>query len=127
MTAAIAGGVGFAYGLLDAVAGTAAIMGGSGRALQSGAARNIFLRLAHAKGDEAATTAVLNEARPFFQSLANQVKQENWELPTLEVTEGMIKEESESALQELRDRTEAGAEYMLNLPGHMMEAFEGRE
>ena len=120
MTAAVAGGAGFALGMLDAVAGGAAIMGGAGRTAQSDIARNFLLRLAHAEGNEAATAAIMSEARPFFQAVGDQWQQESWDLPSMEVTEEMVEQGSSSAMDELRRRATEAGESILGLPARFM-------
>ncbi len=120
MTAAMAGGGALALGLLDAVAGGAAVMGGVGRAAQSDMARNFLLRLSHAKGNEAATAAIMAEARPFFQAVTDQYQQEAWDLPSMEVTEEMIDRGSSSAMDELQRRMSEAGETILGLPQRLM-------
>ncbi len=83
MTAALAAGGGF-Y-LFDILGGAMAGMGTGllGRAVQSGPARNLFLRLAHAEGNPALTNSIMRELRPLILGTGNQVLQGEVDMPQL--------------------------------------------
>jgi len=127
MAAAMAGGAGFAIGVLDAVIGAGFLMGRSGAVLQSQIARNFLLKMAHAKGDEKLTASIMAEARPYFLSLTNQWKQENWELPSMEITQDMLMESGTSAMDELKARSIDVGERIVTAPQRLIEMLGGGE
>jgi hypothetical protein len=127
MAAAMAGGAGFAIGVLDAVVGAGFLMGRSGAIMQSQTARNFLLKMAHAKGDEKLTQSIMAEARPYFLALQNQWKQENWELPSMEITQEMLQEGGTSAMDFLRERTTRTGERIMSAPERLMQMLGGGE
>lgn len=127
MAAAMAGGAGFAIGILDAVVGAGFLMGRSGAVMQSATARNFLLKMAHAKGDEKLTASIMAEARPYFVALENQWKQENWELPSMEVTQDMLMEEGTSAMDALKARGIEVGEQIMTAPQRLMQMLGGGE
>lgn len=127
MAAAMAGGAGFAIGVLDAVVGAGFLMGRSGAIMQSQTARNFLLKMAHAKGDEKLTQSIMAEARPYFLALQNQWKQENWELPSMEITQDMLMEGGTSAMDFLKARTTRTGEQIMSAPARLMEMLGGGE
>lgn len=124
MAAAMAGGAGFAIGVLDAVVGAGFLMGRSGAMLQSQTARNFLLKMAHSKGNEKVTAAIMAEARPYFLSLENQWKQENWQLPAMEITQDMLMEEGTSAMDALKARGIEVGEQIMTAPQRLMEMLQ---
>lgn len=127
MAAAMAGGAGFAIGVLDAVVGAGFLMGRSGAVMQSATARNFLLKMAHAKGDEKLTASLMAEARPYFLALENQWKQENWQLPAMEITQDMLMEEGTSAMDALKARGIEAGEQVMSAPQRLMEMLGGGE
>ena len=127
MAAAMAGGAGFAIGILDAVAGAGFLMGRSGAIMQSQKARNFLLKIAHAKGDEKIIASVMAEARPYFVALENQMKQENLQIPSMEVTQDMLMEQGTSALDELKARGIEAGERIMTAPQRLMQMLGGGE
>ena len=83
MTAALAAGGGF-Y-LFDILGGAMAGMGTGllGQAVQSAPARNLFLRLAHAKGKPELQTQIMRELRPLILAVGNKVLQDEVDMPQL--------------------------------------------
>lgn len=83
MTAALAAGGGF-Y-LFDILGGAMAGMGTGllGQAVQSSPARNLFLRLAHAKGKPELQKQIMQELRPMMLAVGNQVLQGEVDMPQL--------------------------------------------
>ena len=90
-------------GILNAVAGTAAVTAGVGHAYQSAWARNKLLKLAHVAGDEAKTAAVMRELRPYMVALENQWKQDNYHFPEVNITKESLKEGGEDLLLNIED------------------------
>lgn len=127
MAAAMAGGAGFAIGVLDAVVGAGFLMGRSGALMQSAKARNFLLKMAHAKGDEKLTASIMAEARPYFLALENQWKQENWEFPSMEITQDMLMESGTSAMDALKARSLEAGEQIMTAPQRLMEMLGGGE
>jgi len=83
MTAALAAGGGF-Y-LFDILGGAMAGMGTGllGQAVQSAPARNLFLRLAHAKGKPELQKQIMQELRPVLLATGNAVLQDEVDMPHL--------------------------------------------
>lgn len=127
MAAAMAGGAGFAIGVLDAVVGAGFLMGRSGALMQSAKARNFLLKMAHAKGDEKLTASIMAEARPYFIALENQWKQENWEFPSMEITQDMLMESGTSAMDALKARAIESGERIMSAPERLMDMLGGGE
>ena len=104
MTAAMAGG-GMFY-LLDVVGGAMAGMmtGMMGQAVQSGHVRNLFLRLAHAKGKPELVKEIMAQLRPLILATGNAVLQGDVDMPELSLTmePGMVAGQAASGMQALR-------------------------
>lgn len=108
MTAAMAAGGGF-Y-LFDIMGGALAGFGTAmaGHAMQSRLARNLFLRLKHAKGNPELQQQIMTELRPLILGTGNQALQEGVDMPMLNMSMSpdMIQEGaatgSEAAMQMLR-------------------------
>ncbi len=108
MTAAMAAGGGF-Y-LFDIMGGALAGFGTAmaGHAMQSRLARNLFLRLKHAKGNPELQQQIMKELRPLILGTGNQALQEGVDMPMLNMTMNpdMIQEGAatgaEAAMQILR-------------------------
>jgi len=108
MTAAMAAGGGF-Y-LFDIMGGALAGFGTAmaGHAMQSRLARNLFLRLKHAKGNPEMQNSIMRELRPLVLGTGNLALQEGVDMPMLNMSMNpdMIQEGaetgSEAAMQILR-------------------------
>jgi len=108
MTAAMAAGGGF-Y-LFDIMGGALAGFGTAmaGHAMQSRLARNLFLRLKHAKGNPELQHEIMRELRPVILGTGNQALQEGVDMPMLNMSMSpdMIQEGAatgaEAAMQMLR-------------------------
>jgi len=65
--------------------------------------RNLFLRLAHAKGNEAATAVVMQELRPLTLAIGNQYLQGSEPIDLdVEITEDMVKGAKSKTMEYLR-------------------------
>lgn len=86
MTAAM--GAGSALYLFDVLGGAiaGAMTGRVGAAMQSRAARALFLRLRYAKGNPELTRAIMNELRPLVLGAGNQYLQEGADMPNVTLT-----------------------------------------
>jgi hypothetical protein len=104
MTAAMAGG-GMFY-LLDVVGGAMAGMmtGMMGQAVQSAGVRNLFLRLAHAKGKPELVKEIMAQLRPLILATGNAVLQGDVDMPELSLTmePGMVAGQAASGMSALR-------------------------
>jgi len=109
MTAAMAAGAGiWLFDIFSAAIG-GAVTGLSARTLQSAPVRNLFLRLAHAKGDEAVTAAVMRELRPLTLAMGNQYLQGEKLIDLdVEITKDMVKETQGEVMGYLRGLGESG-------------------
>jgi len=111
MTAAMAAGGGF-Y-LFDIVGGAmaGALTAATGHAMQSNMARNLFLRLSHAKGNPQLQNEIMRELRPLVLGMGNQLLQEKVDMPELSMSmsPGMVQEATttgiEASMQILRGVT----------------------
>jgi hypothetical protein len=116
MTAAMAAGGGF-Y-LFDIMGGALAGFGTAmaGHAMQSRLARNLFLRLKHAKGNPELQQEIMRELRPVILGTGNQALQEGVDMPLLNmsINPDMIQEGAETgaeaAMQILRGTMETVGE-----------------
>lgn len=126
MTAAVGGGLGAVFRLMSALVGPGAIMGGAGRTAQSGAARNLLLKLKHAKGNEKEVEAIMNQLRPLVQGMAQTGFGEDVENlpfmgPSIEITQDMVEQQGQSAMEELRRRSQDWYSTAVEAPGRLME------
>ena len=120
MTAAMATTAGSLFlGIADAMVGSAALLGGAGRLAQSRLMRGLLLKIAHAKGDEAATAKWMAELRPVIQAMSEQYANEEFTVPGFDITEEMIKGQGESALEFLKQRAVASGEALMAIPEWM--------
>ncbi len=101
-TAGGAAGAGIIFGILDSVVGISAITGVAGRVYQN-TWRDFFARLAHTKGNEAATAKIMREMRPFVIAGMNQWKEDNYNFPEVNITKESLKEGGENLLYNLED------------------------
>jgi hypothetical protein len=101
MVAAVGGGLGFMAGVLNALVGSAAVMGAAGRVMQGPFIRDRLLKLAHVAGDEKATALIMQELRPFIVAAENQWKQDNYHFPEVNITQDSLKEGGEDILEDL--------------------------
>ena len=123
MTAAMAAGGGF-Y-LFDMMGGAmaGALTAMTGHAMQSRLARNLFLRLKHAKGNPEMQNAIMKELRPLIIGTGNKILQEKVDMPMLNMTMNpdMIQEGaatgSEAAMQILRGTMETTGEALGSVMG----------
>ncbi len=106
MVAAVGGGLGFMAGVLNALVGSAAVMGAAGRFLQGRFVRDRLLKLAHIAGDEKQTAAIMRELRPYFVAAENQWKQENYSFPDVNITQESLKEGGEDLLEDISGAAE---------------------
>lgn len=113
MTAAMAAGAGiFLFDIASAAVG-GALTGLSAKAIQSTGARNLFLRLAHSKGDKAVTESIMRELRPIVAGLGQQVIQgENPIDLDVNITQDMVKGPVDETMEYLRSQVgKAGESY----------------
>lgn len=124
MTAAMSAAAGSMFlGIADAVAGGAAVLGVSGRVAQSRLMRGLLLKIAHTKGDEALTAKYMAELRPVVQAMAEQYQQEDYAVPSFEITEGMVRGQGQSALDFLEHRAVESGRSLMNIPQHVQDAL----
>lgn len=130
MVAAMQAGGGlasFAFGVLNAVAGGAAFMGGAGRIYQSATARNLLLKLAHTKGNEAQTAAIMRELRPYMLAAENQWKGENYAFPDVNITQESLIEGGEDLLMNLEDTAKGAVGDIGSIPDKLLRMLSGDE
>lgn len=110
MTAAMAAGAGVLLWNFATAAIGGITTGLSARAAQSATARDLFLRLVHAKGNKVATEAIMRELRPMTLAVGQQYFQGNNPIDLdVEITEDMVKGTTEEAMGFLRGQMERGA------------------
>ena len=124
MTAAMSAAAGSLFlGIADAVAGGAAVLGVSGRVAQSRLLRGLLLKIAHTKGDEAATAKWMGELRPLLLSMGEVYQGEDYNVPSMEITEDMIRGQGESAMGFLRHRAVESGKSLMSIPQNIMGAL----
>ena len=75
----------------------------SAHAVQSAPARNLFLRLAHAKGNEPLTAAIMERLRPMTLAMGNQYMEGSNPIELdVEISEDMVKGSTDEAMEYLR-------------------------
>lgn len=122
------GGIGaLLFGIFNAVAGGAAVMGGLGRTYQSGWWRNKMLKLAHVKGDEAATARIMEELRPYAIAAMNQWKGENYTFPDVNITPESLLEGGEDIVMNLEDRVKGAIGDIGQIPDKVIDMFGGKD
>ena len=124
MVAAVGGGLGFMAGVLNALVGSAAVMGGAGRIAQ-GPMRNFFLQLAHTAGDEAQTAAIMSGLRPYLMAAENQWKQDNYYFPEVNITQESLKEGSEDLLEDISGAAEDAIGDIGQIPDKLLKFLKG--
>lgn len=103
MTAAMAAGAGIYLLDMTGAAVAGASTGLSAQALQSAPMRNLFLRLAHAKGNEPLTAAIMERLRPLTLALGNQYMEGTNPIELdIEISEDMVKGSTDEAMEYLR-------------------------
>lgn len=100
---AASGGIGWAAGMLNALIGSTAVVGQTGRFLQGPFMRDRLLKLAHVAGDEEATAAIMRELRPYMVAAENQWKQDNYYFPEVNITPESLKATGEDILYETEE------------------------
>ena len=128
MVAAVSAGggiAGWAAGILNAVVGGAATMGVAGRILQGPAMRSFFLKMAHVKGDEAATAAIMREMRPYMVAAENQWKQDNYYFPEVNITQESLKEGGEDLLEDISGVAEDALGDIGQIPDKIVRFLKG--
>lgn len=126
MVAAVGGGLGFMAGVLNALVGSAAVMGGAGRIAQ-GPMRNFFLQLAHTSGDEAQTAVIMSGLRPYLIAAENQWKQDNYHFPEVNITQESLKEGSEDLLEDISGAAEDAIGDIGQLPDKLLKFLKGED
>jgi hypothetical protein len=127
MVAAVGGGLGFMAGVLNALVGSAAVMGGAGRFMQGQFVRNRLLKLAHIAGDEAQTAAIMRELRPYMMSAENQWKQDNYYFPEVNITQESLKEGGEDLLEDVSGAAEDMIGDIGQIPDKLVRFLKGDE
>lgn len=125
MVAAVGGGLGFMAGVLNALVGSAAVMGGAGRFMQGQFVRNRLLKLAHISGDEAQTAAIMRELRPYMMAAENQWKQDNYHFPDVNITQESLKEGGENLLEDVSGAAEDAIGDIGQLPDKLVKFLKG--
>lgn len=124
---AAGGGIGFAAGILNAMIGATAATGLTGRALQGSFVRDRLLKLAHVAGDEAQTTAIMRELRPYMVAAENQWKQENYHFPDVNITQESLKEGGEDLVEDLSGAAEDAIGDIGQIPDKIVRFIQGEE
>jgi len=127
MVAAAAGVGGAMAGILNALVGTAAVTGVTGRFVQSPFIRDRLLKLAHTEGDEAATALIMQELRPYLMAAENQWKQENYYFPDVNITQESLKEGGEDLLEDVSGAAEDAIGDIGQLPDKLVNFLKGDE
>jgi hypothetical protein len=117
------GGVAFMAGFFNALIGGAAIMSGAGRLYQS-TLRNGFLKLAHVKGDEAATAAIMREMVPYMIATEEIWKQDRYYFPNVNITQESLKEGGEDLLDDVTGAAEDAIGDVGQLPDKLLKLLK---
>ena len=121
------GGVALFAGVFNALAGGAAIMSGAGRVYQSSYVRDRLLKLAHTKGDEAATAIIMRDLAPYFIAAENQWKQDNYYFPDVNITQDSLIEGGEDIVMNLEDTAKGIVGDIGQVPDKLMRFIGGDE
>lgn len=121
------GGVALFAGVFNALAGGAAIMSGAGRVYQSSYVRDRLLKLAHTKGDEAATAIIMRDLAPYFIAAENQWKQDNYYFPDVNITQDSLIEGGEDIVMNLEDTAKGIVGDIGQVPDKLMRFLGGDE
>ena len=127
MVAAAAGVGGAMAGILNALVGTAAVTGVTGRIIQGPFVRDRLLKLAHVAGDEKATAAIMAELRPYMVAAENAWKQDNYNFPDVNITQESLKEGGEDLLEDVSGVAEDALGDLGQLPDKIVRFLKGDE
>ncbi len=117
------GGVAFMAGFFNALIGGAAVMSGAGRMYQS-TLRGFFLKLAHVKGDEAATAAIMREMTPYMIATEEIWKQDRYYFPNVNITQESLKEGGEDLLEDVTGAAEDAIGDVGQLPDKLLKLLK---
>ena len=127
MVAAVGGGLSFMAGVLNALVGSAAVMGGAGRVVQGSFVRDRLLKLAHVSGDEAQTAAIMRELRPYMVAAENAWKQDNYYFPETNITKESLKTGGEDLLEDVSGVAEDAIGDIGQIPDKIVRFLKGDE
>jgi hypothetical protein len=115
-------------GIGSLIAAIAIVPGALARTAESDFMRDQFIKLAHAKGNEKVTQAVMDELRPAAQAVAQQWQQKNSDLPLpkmdAEITPEMIKKQGSESMEKLRKAASQSGTTLVDLPHKVMGLFQ---
>lgn len=130
MVAAVSAGAGtfslFA-GMFNALIGGTAIVSAIGHTYQSSFVRNRLLKLAHTKGDEAQTAAIMRDLVPYFIAAEQQWKGDNYYFPDTNITKESLKEGGDDLMMNLEDLASSALGDIGQIPDKLMRFFKGDE
>jgi hypothetical protein len=126
MTAAMAAGAGWViWDLMTAAVGGIAT-GLTANAVQSAAARNLFLRIAHAEGNPALTQVIMQDLRPILIGLGQQAIQGVNPIDLdVDISQDMVKEPADEALGYLRSQGRMAVETYEDVSTRLQEMLQG--
>ncbi len=122
-----AGGFSLFAGMFNALIGGTAIISGIGHSYQSAFWRNKMLKLAHTKGDEAQTAAIMRDLVPYFIAAEQQWKGNNYYFPDTNITKESLLEGGEDLMMNLEDAASSAIGDIGQVPDKLMRFFTGGE
>jgi len=89
--------------------------------------RDRLLKLAHTKGDEAATAIIMRDLAPYFIAAENQWKQDNYYFPDVNITQDSLIEGGEDIVMNLEDTAKGIVGDIGQVPDKLMRFLGGDE
>ena len=86
-----------------------------------------MLKLAHVKGDEAATARIMEELRPYMVAAMNQWTGENYTFPDVNITPESLLEGGEDIVMNLEDRVKGAIGDIGQIPDKVIGMFGGKD
>jgi len=122
-----AGGISLFAGMFNALVGGTAVISAIGHTYQGAFVRNRLLKLAHTKGDEAATAIIMRDLVPYFIAAEQQWKGENYYFPDTNITKESLLEGGEDLVMNLEDTAKGFVGDIGQIPDKLLRFFTGDE
>lgn len=125
----IAAGAGVSWfaGMLQAVVGVGAVTAGIGHAYQGKFIRNRFLQLAHTKGNEKATAAIMDALRPYMLAAEKQWKGDNYYFPDVNISKDSLKEAGSDVIDYAVTQGQEALGNIGQVPSQVLEFLSGED